>query len=617
MKFRFFLRIFTIFIFITAGNTYGQGSLCEEVDPFCAGDEELVFPNSNYASGSLANGEAGPFYGCLLSQPFPAWFYLQIENSGNLRFQISQFQNQDGSGARLDVDFAVWGPFSEDEDYCNDAALSRENLVDCSFSESAIEGMTINNAQADDIYIVLITNFSESPGYISLQQTNSAQAGAGATDCSILESTLGEDRIACGEEEVVLDGTTEGATDYEWYTYNETSGAYDLIAGETSPTLNVTTSGNYRIVVANSEVEEVAEDDVNVTFYDTPVATLPEDFVICSKEGEPVNLTEASAEILAGNSNRENYSVIYYESQEAAEEDIPVNSPAAYSWQETDQIFAQVVGVESGCRSQLVSFDLDQAVFPEVNLSEVTRICLNPDGGLQNEISIGSDLGSGYSYQWRSTNGIVSNEAVLVISEVPTVESYRLVLTNNETGCSQNFETELQYFSAPAEVLIEISGSDFTGGTTVTAEAVHGVGDPTEHEYQLNDGNWQPGPVFRDVNPGTYVVSAREINGCGVTISDEFTIIGYMRFFTPNSDGYNDTWTLANGNDEIGITIRQIYIFDRFGRFLKQISPSGPGWDGTVMGENLPADDYWFKILFVNELNGQSGEFSGNFSLIR
>ncbi|MDT0648708.1 T9SS type B sorting domain-containing protein [Autumnicola edwardsiae] len=617
MKPKFFIHLIAIYLLLTTGNSYGQGSLCEDVEPFCAGDQELVFPNSNFLSGSLSDGQAGPYYGCLVSQPYPAWFYLQIENSGNLQFKISQFQNENGSGESLDVDFAVWGPFNEDEDYCNNAALSRQNLVDCSFSQSAVEGMTINNARADDIYIVLITNFSESPGYISLQQTNSSQTGAGATDCSILESTLGEDRIGCGDEQIILDGTTNGAIDYEWYVYNEASGTYDILADETNSTLSVINSGNYRVVVYGAEADDTAEDDVNVTFYDEPVATLPADFVICSKEGEPVNLTEASAEILSGNSNRENYNVRYYESEEAAEEDIPVNSPAAYIWEEGEEIFAQVVGVESGCRSSLVSFGFDQTVFPEVNLDEITQACLNPNGDLQSEIVIGSDLGTGYSYQWRNNNGIVSNEAVLVFSEVPPLQSYRLVLTDNETGCTRNFETELRYTSAPAEVLINIEGSDFTGGTTVTAEAMQGVGEATEYEYQLDDGSWQSGAVFQNVKPGNHVVRAREINGCGITSSDDLSIVGYMRFFTPNSDGYNDTWTLVNENDESNLTIRIIYIFDRYGRLLKQISPSGPGWDGTVKGEDLPADDYWFKIIFVNESTAETGEFRGNFSLIR
>ena len=32
-----------------------------------------------------------------------------------------------------------------------------------------------------------------------------------------------------------------------------------------------------------------------------------------------------------------------------------------------------------------------------------------------------------------------------------------------------------------------------------------------------------------------------------------------------------------------------IYIFDRYGKLLKQLSPLGQGWDGTFNGKPLPA----------------------------
>jgi gliding motility-associated-like protein len=51
--------------------------------------------------------------------------------------------------------------------------------------------------------------------------------------------------------------------------------------------------------------------------------------------------------------------------------------------------------------------------------------------------------------------------------------------------------------------------------------------------------------------------------------------------FTPNGDGYNDYWNVKglsanfNGNSII-------YIFNRFGKLLKQIIPTDQGWDGTL-----------------------------------
>ncbi|MBL7866385.1 MAG: T9SS type B sorting domain-containing protein, partial [Flavobacterium lindanitolerans] len=82
--------------------------------------------------------------------------------------------------------------------------------------------------------------------------------------------------------------------------------------------------------------------------------------------------------------------------------------------------------------------------------------------------------------------------------------------------------------------------------------------------------------------------------------------------FTPNADGYNDTWNIIGLADQPEAAI---YIFDRYGKLLKQISPAGSGWDGTMNGNPLPSTDYWFKVLYKE--NNASKEFKAHFSLKR
>ena len=53
-------------------------------------------------------------------------------------------------------------------------------IVDCSYDISATEAMTLNPTAAGQIFIVMVTNFANSPGYISFDQTSGA-----ATDCSV------------------------------------------------------------------------------------------------------------------------------------------------------------------------------------------------------------------------------------------------------------------------------------------------------------------------------------------------------------------------------------------------------------------------------------------------
>ena len=86
-------------------------------------------------------------------------------------------------------------------------------------------------------------------------------------------------------------------------------------------------------------------------------------------------------------------------------------------------------------------------------------------------------------------------------------------------------------------------------------------------------------------------------------------MLDYPRFFTPNNDGYNDTWKIKNLEQLPKSTIT---IFDRYGKTLKQLNTASNGWNGTFNGKELPADDYWFTINF-----DEGKTIRGHFSLKR
>ena len=62
-------------------------------------------------------------------------------------------------------------------------------------------------------------------------------------------------------------------------------------------------------------------------------------------------------------------------------------------------------------------------------------------------------------------------------------------------------------------------------------------------------------------------------------------------------DGFNDTWNVL-GMTSTNKFSTTIYIFDRYGKLLKQLSSNSKGWDGTYNGEIMPSDDYWYTIYF-------------------
>ncbi len=130
--------------------------------------------------------------------------------------------------------------------------------------------------------------------------------------------------------------------------------------------------------------------------------------------------------------------------------------------------------------------------------------------------------------------------------------------------------------------------------------------------YQLDYGTLQESNVFQYVDSGIHVIRVVDANGCSSPLSQEVLVINYPKFFTPNNDSYNDTWNIFGLADQVN---SKIFIFDRLGKLLKELSPNGKGWDGTYNGQQLPADDYWFLVKYSE--NGASNEFKAHFALKR
>ncbi|MBC5836281.1 T9SS type B sorting domain-containing protein, partial [Flavobacterium sp. F372] len=96
-------------------------------------------------------------------------------------------------------------------------------------------------------------------------------------------------------------------------------------------------------------------------------------------------------------------------------------------------------------------------------------------------------------------------------------------------------------------------------------------------------------------------------------LSQPITVIDYPKYFTPNGDGIHDTWNVIGLNQADA----KLYIFDRYGKLIKQLSTAenSPGWDGTYNGLQAPSTDYWFTIDFKE--NSEQKQFKSHFSLKR
>jgi gliding motility-associated-like protein len=136
--------------------------------------------------------------GCLFTSPNPAYFTIQIATTGPVNFTLTQSTQPSVGGVpgtpNLDVDYAAWGPFATQDEACAfigsttpfaapGIGVPVTQTTGCSYSAAPTETLNIANAQAGQLYIILITNFSNQSGYISLSQNNTADTGHGTTLC--------------------------------------------------------------------------------------------------------------------------------------------------------------------------------------------------------------------------------------------------------------------------------------------------------------------------------------------------------------------------------------------------------------------------------------------------
>lgn len=248
---------------------------------------------------------------------------------------------------------------------------------------------------------------------------------------------------------------------------------------------------------------------------------------------------------------------------------------------------------------------------PDFDLIDFYMLCVEPGTGNGNYAIDATPQTSGnYTYVWTPTNPETTGGLENAVFNTSQAGVYKVLVTNTVTGCVREDETQVDISSAPQTVEAELVSEIFASGvSTIQAIVIGGFGD---YEYSLDGIVWQDSPVFTNLPNGSYIIIARDKNGCGELPSNEVFTISFPNYFTPNADGYNDIWKIDGLTTEFEA---KIYIFDRYGKLIKQINPYSGGWDGTFNGQLAPSTDYWFRIEYKEK--GVSKEFRSHFTLKR
>lgn len=339
------------------------------------------------------------------------------------------------------------------------------------------------------------------------------------------------------------------------------------------------------VVEASTGCESIAE----VTLQVNPPNGLSAFLEICDDadyDGYTLfDLSDANNQLLAN--TPVNATIAYYLTlNDALEQTNTIGDSYTNEEPYSQVVFARVT-VDNSCFA-INEVLLNVRSFPNFQHYEEVYYCLNsfPDT-ITLEGGIIDDIPNNYYYNWSTGETTINIE----INEIGTYE----VLVTQPAGCS-NLRTIVVLPSSTADIET-IDVTDLSENNSISVMA-NGDG---EYVFALDDefGIYQESGTFENVAPGTHTIYIKDIKAnCGIE-SQEISVLGFPKYFTPNGDTINDIWQIKG----LGATNNfsgNVKIFDRYGKLITVLSSDNPYWDGKKNGNILPTDDYWFEAKLAD-----------------
>ena len=593
--------IFIVF-FLGMFRSFAQVSPdCENATPIC--NNTPVNGGTNGYGNDDFNGALTS--GCLeetvtgLIESNSAWYRFRTAASGQLGFNIS-FSTAE------DWDFALY----KSGDCNNLGEPLRCNFFD-NQDENAFMGVGEDPTGDTDTvlyeewlqvspgedYYLLINNFSNSNSGISIQFSGHifVTNPYDALDCTIISNLLGPPLSACENETVILDATTTNAVTYNWFM--DTGSGFTQIASAHDPTFQVTASALYRVQVITPSNNNILS-DVQVVFSALPQSFQISDDVSCSDTATYDLSTKDS--VALGIQDPDAFIVSYHESQTDATNGVNFLPKSYTMGGGTQTIYVRVTSLgNSNCFDASRYFQLTVLETPVLDFSTEAYLCEN------GSITIGDTMPNpSFTYVWDS--GETSPSRAITQAGV-----YTLTATNAQGGLSCSNSRTVTVVVSTAPKIKDVIVEDLQSNNTVTISTQ----EQGDWEYRMDEGEYQSENTFSNVLPGMHTITVNDLKGCGA-VTEKIVVVGFLKFFTPNGDNYNDQWHIDGMSN---LENPEVFIYDRYGKLLKMLNDQSNGWDGTMNGKNLPSSDYWFKLTY-EDIDGQrvSAKYINNhFSLKR
>lgn len=606
--------------------------ICDNAENFCSVGGALTTPN-------IVGIPDPNDIACLGSAPNPTWNIIQIGESGPIEIEINQ---QDDAGNGLDVDFVIWGPFTSVEDACINIAYEDcptcpfsnnpdngfypfGNIIDCSYSASSVENLSIDNAISGEVYMLLVTNFNGSAGNITIEQTNAGGIDNGTIDAEISAEIVSNEVVfvdtdsnpstpveanVCGFDSVTIETNSPFADEYVWYQNGF------VMEEETSSTLVVTESDNYQvqafdnqcgseafsqIVIVNLYNDAGSVDPQNITICDGPVADGAEDF----------DLNALSTSLGLG----DGFTVSYYTNTSDANQ--AINAVASTYNSSGETLIIRIEDTDAATNGFLGCRQISEVVLainprPIVNQPADFIVCDDIDGNVDGVTefdltSIDDDVNTEADVVMTYHTSLADAEAGTDAVTNPYSsqgETIYVRAENTTTGCYNTtsfnlvvnvvplatFDTQFEYEVCPqatVPVTIGIVPTNFTAADVTVSWFLDGnpiPGNALTLDTVLVQGDYSAEIAFN-------------ASGCANTVTTfvmELPACIFPEGISPGvTPGFNDNFDLSS----FGVT--KLEIFNRNGTLVYSKNNYTNEWEGqTNDGKELPVGTYFYTMEY-------------------
>lgn len=362
------------------------------------------------------------------------------------------------------------------------------------------------------------------------------------------------------------------------------------------------TASNYTIFIRISDINNGCPivTSFNLQINQNPIANTPPDLIECDDNFDGIlafNLSTNSSAIIGPQDPSQHTVSFYSELIDAEQGTNALNNLHIAS--DGELIYARLENNNTGCFG-VTQFSTFINPLPVISVNDIIPLCIN-------DLPLIIDAYTGNpndTYLW--STGETTSE--IQLNDPTEIGSYWVTATTTNIGANDcSYTKNFEVIESEVANINFTTTVDFADPNSITVD-ISGIGD---YEYVLDNGEPQKSNVFSNVTLGEHTVTIIDLFGCEPITTTVF-VIDIPKFVTPNNDGAFDTWHIVGANQLPGSIV---YIYNRYGKLLKTLPYTSPGWDGTFNGQNMPADDYWFVAKVIQ--NGNAFDIKGHFALKR